>query len=244
MSLVQPILRVSSIRPRSLFESGFSTGAVSLRALFEGDFATLPHASDNPLTLDDIARLVCRGGWSQMSDFSDLSDDEAIEFVADSLERILHVDLSRLDGVKRNPDWAYAILSAYAAHVGEEASLSDLAHRAAKDAVAGVPLGPACSRPTSRHSRGSASSRTHPHGRPFCVRRSRCESRAFAISSTRRSPPRCSDGVPESWRKAADRTHRRTRRSRGSLRTSACGTCAFTPALRAAPSDVTATRAV
>ena len=103
---------------------------------------TLPHASDNPLSIDDIARLVCRGGRPQTSNLSDLSDEEAIEFIDASLERILHVELSRIEGVRRSSERAYAILSAYAAHVGEEATFTELAHRAAKDAVVGVPLGP------------------------------------------------------------------------------------------------------
>lgn len=47
------------MRPMSLFEQGLSTGQISLRGLFEGEFATLQAHN----TLRDIAEWVCRGGW-------------------------------------------------------------------------------------------------------------------------------------------------------------------------------------
>lgn len=47
------------MRTMSLFESGESTGSVSLRGLFEGEFSGGSVATD----VRDLARLVCRGGW-------------------------------------------------------------------------------------------------------------------------------------------------------------------------------------
>ncbi|MBD5427707.1 MAG: AAA family ATPase, partial [Treponema sp.] len=48
------------MRPMSLYESGESSGEVSLKTLF-----TRPEEifAENALSLDDIAFLICRGGW-------------------------------------------------------------------------------------------------------------------------------------------------------------------------------------
>ena len=54
-----------TLKPFTLFESGESTGAVSLAKLFShnhGDFTTI-YASDNKISLSDIAHFICRGGW-------------------------------------------------------------------------------------------------------------------------------------------------------------------------------------
>ena len=49
------------MRPMSLWESGESSGSVSLERLFAGgDF---PVSSSNGMTLADVAFTVCRGGW-------------------------------------------------------------------------------------------------------------------------------------------------------------------------------------
>lgn len=48
-----------SMHPMSLFESGESSGEVSLAGLFEGEFATKPVETD----LKSLARVICRGGW-------------------------------------------------------------------------------------------------------------------------------------------------------------------------------------
>ena len=47
------------MRPMSLFESGDSAGEVSLRDLFNGNSIS---AIDNH-SIEDIAFLICRGGW-------------------------------------------------------------------------------------------------------------------------------------------------------------------------------------
>lgn len=48
-----------SMRPMSLYESGRSSGAVSLRKLFEGELTPTPVETDVRL----LAKEICRGGW-------------------------------------------------------------------------------------------------------------------------------------------------------------------------------------
>lgn len=54
-----------SLKPFTLYESGESTGIVSLANLFENPADPFPtrYESDNKIGLSDIAFLVCRGGW-------------------------------------------------------------------------------------------------------------------------------------------------------------------------------------
>lgn len=49
-----------TMRPMSLYESGESTGEVSIKELFETPDQIL---GINKLTIDDLAFLICRGGW-------------------------------------------------------------------------------------------------------------------------------------------------------------------------------------
>jgi len=49
------------MRPMSLFESGESTGEVSLSGLFSEPEQNI--FAENKLTLDQISYLICRGGW-------------------------------------------------------------------------------------------------------------------------------------------------------------------------------------
>lgn len=49
-----------TIRPMSLFESGESNGRGSLESLFSSQQKIL---EKNELNLNDIAFLICRGGW-------------------------------------------------------------------------------------------------------------------------------------------------------------------------------------
>ena len=57
-----------TMRPMSLYESGDSTGEVSLKALFDGT-AEIDGASN--LSIERLAFLVCRGGWPQAVDMRD-----------------------------------------------------------------------------------------------------------------------------------------------------------------------------
>lgn len=47
------------MRPMSLYEQGLSTGAVSLRKLFDGEFSP----AVTQVSLAQIAEWICRGGW-------------------------------------------------------------------------------------------------------------------------------------------------------------------------------------
>lgn len=58
--------RITTLRlkPFSLLESKESTGIISLSGLFDKQYKfTSTYAKDNPVSLTDIAHIICRGGW-------------------------------------------------------------------------------------------------------------------------------------------------------------------------------------
>ena len=92
----------------SLYESGESTGSVSLVKLFDGEtFEPQPNSID----LERIAFLTCRGGWPQATLLEgDIALDQAFGYVDDISER----DIQRVDGVKRSPERTRLLLRSYA----------------------------------------------------------------------------------------------------------------------------------
>jgi hypothetical protein len=108
------------MRPMSLFESGESTGSVSLQKLFEGEtFEPQP----NSLELHDVAYLTCRGGWPQATLLEgDIALDQAFGYVDDVCER----DIQRVDGVRRNAERARLLLRSYARNVSQQVSYATI----------------------------------------------------------------------------------------------------------------------
>lgn len=109
-----------TMRPMSLFESGESSGAMSLATLLAGG---RPNASTT-LTVPHVADLVVRGGWPLNLN---LSIEAAAQSNTDYLRSIAEVDISRVDGVRRNPALVQRLLQALARNVGMEQKVARLA---------------------------------------------------------------------------------------------------------------------
>lgn len=104
------------MRPMTLFESGESTGAVSLAELFSGRQDDI--FAENRLNLDDIAFLICRGGWP-LATYLDGGD--ALVQAFDYVDAIVREDINRVDGIKRDETRARLLLRSYARHQGTSA---------------------------------------------------------------------------------------------------------------------------
>lgn len=104
------------MRPMSLYESLDSTGEVSLKELFE-----TPEQIDgeNPLDLNRIAFLVCRGGWPRATD---LEGEIALEQAFDYYDAVVRSDISRADGVTRDPERVKRLMRSYARNQGSQAT--------------------------------------------------------------------------------------------------------------------------
>lgn len=103
-----------TMRPMSLFESGDSSGEVSLRSLFD-----TPSAIDGEYLLDlnRLAFLICRGGWPQAVD---MRDEIALDQAIDYYDAVVHSDINRADGVSKNPERVKRLMRSYARHQGTQ----------------------------------------------------------------------------------------------------------------------------
>lgn len=106
-----------SMRPMSLFESGDSSGLVSLGSLLAGK-PLVP--TSKPSDLEDVARWCCRGGWPANLG---LSDDAAFETSAQYLRSVL--DTNILDE-GRSPRTALALMRALAANESQAVTYKTL----------------------------------------------------------------------------------------------------------------------
>ncbi len=104
------------MRPMSLYESLDSTGEVSLKALFE---APEQIEGENPLDMDRLAFLVCRGGWPRATD---MEEEIALEQAFDYYDAVVKSDISRVDGIARNQERVKRLMRSYARNQGSQAT--------------------------------------------------------------------------------------------------------------------------
>ena len=110
-----------TMRPMSLWESGESNGGVSLKELFNAPEQIFV---ENKLTLDDIAYLICRGGWPRAAT---QKKDISLERAFDYYDAVVKRDISRVDGVKRDMERTRRIMRSYARHQGAQTPISTIA---------------------------------------------------------------------------------------------------------------------
>ena len=113
------IIRVR-MRPMSLFESGESSGEVSLRGLLASQRSSVPPSA---LGLPDIVDLACRGGWPGL-----LGDSPAVaqRQLRSYLDEISRTDISRVDGTARDPVGVRRLLASLGRNTSTEATLKTL----------------------------------------------------------------------------------------------------------------------
>lgn len=109
------------MRPMALFESGESNGTISLKTLF-----TAPEKifAQSHFSREDIAFLVCRGGWpAAIGMESEIALDQAFDYCDAVVER----DMSRVDHVKRSPERVRRLMRSYARHQATQATFETIA---------------------------------------------------------------------------------------------------------------------
>ena len=80
----------------SLFESGDSSGDVSLKELFSGK---IENKLVDKVTLEKISKLIVRGGWPAAIN---MSIEGAMKITRSYIEAVLDKDIIEIDGVHRN----------------------------------------------------------------------------------------------------------------------------------------------
>lgn len=110
-----------TMRPMTLWESGESSGEVSLRALFSH-----PDKVDgtNQLTMEDVAFAICRGGWPKS--LYKKTQKAALRQVTEYFEAITRLDISRVDNVERDEQRAKRLMRSYARLQGAMASITTI----------------------------------------------------------------------------------------------------------------------
>lgn len=108
------------MRPMSLLESGESTGAVSLGALFDSAEVSSPAIADEP----DVYELVCRGGWPALVDIDGAGAQQVLR---DYLADLCKADIEHVDRARRDPAGVARLLESLSRNIATSASRRVLA---------------------------------------------------------------------------------------------------------------------
>ncbi len=101
-----------TMRPMSLYESGDSTGEVSLKKLFDGEVEI---EGESTLDIERLAFLACRGGWPQAVD---MREEIALDQAVDYFEAVVRSDINRADHIQKNPERVRRLMRSYARNQG------------------------------------------------------------------------------------------------------------------------------
>lgn len=107
-----------TMRPMSLWESENSTGDISLEQLFKSHRDIEGY---NKLKLEDIAFLVCRGGWPSALGKNPRA---ALRQAYDYYDAVVKSDISRVDEISRSSERTKLLLRSYARSQGGQVSIS------------------------------------------------------------------------------------------------------------------------
>jgi len=102
------------MRPMSLYESGESNGEISLGELFN---APEKIYAESKLGLSDICYLICRGGWPLATY---LDGKLALNQARDYYDAVVNSDISRADGVRREPERVMRLMRSLARNQGQQ----------------------------------------------------------------------------------------------------------------------------
>lgn len=108
------------MRPMSLYESLESNGSVSLKALFDGETEI---DSFSTLTIEQIAFAIVRGGWP-----ASIGEPEkiALQHAINYIEAVINADVSRVDGVEKNPVRVRALLRSLSRNISTLATIKTI----------------------------------------------------------------------------------------------------------------------
>ena len=105
------------LRTMSLWESGDSTGEVSLSDLFKNADAV---DGESKPDLDRLAFITCRGGWPKAT--IKKNERAALMQAREYFTAVTKSDISRVDGVQRDEELAKRLMRSYARNQGSQAS--------------------------------------------------------------------------------------------------------------------------
>ena len=110
-----------TMRPMSLWESGESSGEISLSELFRAPKRIM---GQNALALTELAFLICRGGWPKS--LQKKTERAALLQAAEYYKAIVNSDISRVDNVRRDEERTKRIMRSYARLQSMQASIATI----------------------------------------------------------------------------------------------------------------------
>ena len=108
------------MRPMSLYESGESTGTVSLKSMFDGEILEPQRSS---LDIEELAFLTCRGGWPWATV---VSREVALDQAFDYYDSVVNYDIVRIGNVKRSVERSKLLLRSYARNISQQVSYNTI----------------------------------------------------------------------------------------------------------------------
>jgi predicted AAA+ superfamily ATPase len=115
------------MRTMTLYESLESSGDISLKSLFDG---TCGGEGMSALTVEKLAFSLVRGGWP-----ASIGEKESVALrrASDYVEAIINIDVSRVDGIEKNPFRVRALMRSLARNVSTMATLRTIRNDMAVD---------------------------------------------------------------------------------------------------------------
>jgi hypothetical protein len=101
-----------TMRPMSLYESGESTGEISLENLFSRPEKI---TGRNELDIDKLAFVICRGGWPRAIR---MKEKAALSQAEDYYDAVVRSDINRADGISKNPERVKRLMKSFARNQG------------------------------------------------------------------------------------------------------------------------------
>ncbi len=101
-----------TMRPMSLYESGESSGEVSLEELFQTPEQIV---GTNSLDIGKLAFQICRGGWPHAVG---MREKIALTQAVDYYDAVVKSDINRADGVTKDPERVKRLMRSFARNQG------------------------------------------------------------------------------------------------------------------------------
>ena len=109
------------MRPMSLFESGESSGEISLKNLFSGK---AEGHGKSKVSLEQTAFALTRGGWPAA--VTEKDEDVALKKASDYYEAVVNEDISKVDNVTKSPDRVRNLMRSLSRNISTEASTTTI----------------------------------------------------------------------------------------------------------------------
>lgn len=117
--------RISRMKmlPMSLYESNESNGKISIKELFDNPTMDIDGIMSD-MDVNELIRSACRGGWPAALRLGNSAD--SFRIAKDYLESVVNSDIINIDGVRRDPTLAKAIIHSYSRNLSTLAKRDSL----------------------------------------------------------------------------------------------------------------------